>query len=231
MAPCTGSTITPKMIRTGQMKIGDRIQLEDIVAGSPDFQQEPSQKAKNNPQTEETAVSGQNIQSEVSASETAVHTDDVLVHGPAPVMQHQTQTWQPPQMQPQTSSGLTAPLTYEQMTPYLDRNAVNTQGNTPYVTIPQTPMTTLEFTETIDMTDVQNYLGFLRTQIGRYMRVEQLMGSNQVESRYGFLVGIGSNFIILQEITSGNIMVVDLFTIRLTYIYYSDPVVPPGVQQ
>jgi len=63
------------------------------------------------------------------------------------------------------------------------------------------------------------------------MRVEQLMGSNQVESRYGFLVGIGSNFIILQEITSGNIMVVDLFTIRLTYIYYSDPVVPPGVQQ
>jgi len=231
MAPCTGSTITPKMIRTGQMKIGDRIQLEDIVAGSPDFQQEPSQKAQNSPQTEESTVSGQNIQSEVSASETAVHTDDVLVHGPAPVMQHQTQTWQPPQMQPQTSSGLTAPLTYEQMTPYLDRNAVNTQGNTPYVTIPQTPMTTLEFTETIDMTDVQNYLGFLRTQIGRYMRVEQLMGSNQVESRYGFLVGIGSNFIILQEITSGNIMVVDLFTIRLTYIYYSDPVVPPGVQQ
>ena len=156
-------------------------------------------------------------------------------------MQHQAQTWQQPQshsqnwqqpqMQTQTSSGLTAPLTYDQMTPYLDQRAVNTQGNQPFVTIPQTPMTTLEFTETIDMTDVQNYLGFLRTQIGRYMRVEQLMGSNQVESRYGFLVGIGSNFIILQEITSGNIMVVDLFTIRLTYIYYSDPVVPPGVQQ
>ena len=145
--------------------------------------------------------------------------------------QSHSQNWQTHQMQPQAGSGLTAPLTYEQMTPYLDQRAVNTQGNQPFVTIPQTPMTTLEFTETIDMTDVQNYLGFLRTQIGRYMRVEQLMGSNQVESRYGFLVGIGSNFIILQEITSGNIMVVDLFTIRLTYIYYSDPVVPPGVQQ
>ena len=231
MAPCSGSTITPKMIRTGKMNIGDRILLEDIVASSPDFQLEPSQKAKNSPQTEETEVSGQNIQSEVSAPETAVHTDDVLVHGPAPVMQQPSQNWQQPQMQTQTSSGLTAPLTYDQMTPYLDQRAVNTQGNQPFVTIPQTPMTTLEFTETIDMTDVQNYLGFLRTQIGRYMRVEQLMGSNQVESRYGFLVGIGSNFIILQEITSGNIMVVDLFTIRLTYIYYSDPVVPPGVQQ
>ena len=241
MAPCTGSTITPKMIRTGKMNVGDRILLEDIVASSPDFQQEPSQKAQNRPQTEESTVSGQNIQSEVSAEKKADHADDTLVHGPAPVMQQQAQSWQQPQshsqnwqaqqMQPQAGSGLTAPLTYEQMTPYLDQRAVNTQGNQPFVTIPQTPMTTLEFTETIDMTDVQNYLGFLRTQIGRYMRVEQLMGSNQVESRYGFLVGIGSNFIILQEITSGNIMVVDLVTIRLTYIYYSDPVVPPGVQQ
>lgn len=112
------------------------------------------------------------------------------------------------------------------MTPYLDQKSVNTNANQPYITIPQTPMTTRELTETIDITDVQSYLGFLRTQIGRYMRVEQLMGSNIVENRYGFLVGIGSNFIILQEITSGNIMVVDLFTIRLTYIYYGDPVIP-----
>ena len=96
-------------------------------------------------------------------------------------------------------------------------------------TVPQTPMTTQQFQETIDSTDVQSYLGFMRTQMGRYMRIEQLMGSNNIEQRFGFLVGLGTNYIILQEITSGNIMVVDLFTIRLTYIYYSDPVVPPGV--
>lgn len=202
MASCC-NTITPKMIRTGQMKIGDRIELEDIVASSPDFMQKASTAEKSEP-----------------PKETAASTnppEDVLVHGPEPSMQKNTWTMNP--------------LTYEQMTPYLNHNLVNTQGNQPYVTIPQTPMTPQDFTETIDITDTQNYLGFLRTQIGRYMRIEQLMGSSQVESRYGFLVGIGSNFIILQEITSGNIMVVDLFTIRLTYIYYSDPVVPPGTTQ
>ena len=85
------------------------------------------------------------------------------------------------------------------MTQYLDQSTINTQGSQPSITLPQTPMTTLEFTETIDMTDVQSYLGFLRTQIGRYMRVEQLMGSNVMENRYGFLVGVGiSTMLALQ---------------------------------
>ncbi len=256
MAPCAGNTITPKMIRTGQMKIGDRIHLEDIVASSPDFRLQDRQKPQNPPQAVETAAPRENLHADdFAASEAAVtlaepsqpqtEPDTVPVQGPAPAMQPQ-QTWQMQQpqqtwQQPNQSwnagqstgqgTNISTPLTYDQMTQYLNQNAVNTQGNQPYVTIPQTPMTTQEFTETIEITDVQNYLGFLRTQIGRYMRVEQLMGSNIVENRYGFLVGIGSNFIILQEITSGNIMLVDLFTIRLTYIYYSDPVVPPGVQQ
>ncbi len=58
------------------------------------------------------------------------------------------------------------------------------------------------------------------------MRIEQLIGSNTIQTRYGFLVGVGSNFIILQEITTGNIMVLDIFSIRLTYVYYSPPVLP-----
>ncbi len=58
------------------------------------------------------------------------------------------------------------------------------------------------------------------------MRVEQLVGSNTIQDRYGFLVGVGTNFIILQEITTGNIMVLDIFSIRLTYVYYSPPVIP-----
>jgi len=58
------------------------------------------------------------------------------------------------------------------------------------------------------------------------MRAEQLVGSNTIQDRYGFLVGVGTNFIILQEITTGNIMVLDIFSIRLTYVYYSPPVIP-----
>ena len=186
MEPCCTNTITPKIIRTGQMKIGDRIELEELQEDRHD-------------------------------GEVLVHTDSTPADRTSPA---------------KASGGwMSVPLTYEQMTPYLNQSMVNTQGSQPTILLSQTPMTTMDFQETIDSTDIQSYINFLRTQIGRYMRVEQLMGSSQVESRYGFLVGIGTNYIILQEITTGNIMVVDLFTIRLTYIYYSDPVVPPEFQR
>lgn len=144
------------------------------------------------------------------------------------------QTMMPQTMMPQmmTQQGRTGqqsfgtPLTYQQMTPYMEQVTITESGSTPSINVPQTPLITEDFSETIDITDVQAYLGFLRTQIGRYMRIEQLIGSDTIENRYGFLVGIGTNFIILQEITTGNIMVIDLFSIRLTYIYYSEPVLP-----
>lgn len=209
MEPCCTNTITPTMIRTGQMKIGDRIELEEM----------PSER----------------------------HDGEVLVDSPMPASSaaHQTDAQtdaqpvhQPVQPEPRMASRqmesagwMSVPLTLDQMTPYIRQDMVDTRGSQPTILLNQTPMTTDQFQETIDSSDVQSYLNFLRTQIGRYMRVEQLMGSSQVESRYGFLVGIGTNYIILQEITTGNIMVVDLFTIRLTYIYYSDPVVPPQIQR
>ena len=196
MEPCCTNTITPKIIRTGQMKIGDRIELEELQEDR--------------------------------------HDGEVLVHSQTPQTNCIAEDCIPAdRTSPAKASGgwMSVPLTYEQMTPYLNQSMVNTQGSQPTILLSQTPMTTMDFQETIDSTDIQSYINFLRTQIGRYMRVEQLMGSSQVESRYGFLVGIGTNYIILQEITTGNIMVVDLFTIRLTYIYYSDPVVPPEFQR
>ena len=219
-APCCTNTVTPKMIRKGEVKIGDRIHLDEVLVSA-------------SGQTEDFAPETQTVSAEAA--------DSVPVHStmqPAAPAWPQTQQMpqmpqmqqspemQMPQMQQMRSS---VPITYSQMTPYMNLTQMSQRGNETMFTVPQTPMTTLEFQETIDSTDVQSYLGFMRTQIGRYMRLEQLMGSNNVEQRFGFLVGLGSNYLILQEITSGNIMVVDLFTIRLTYIYYSDPVVPPGV--
>lgn len=215
-APCCTNTVTPKMIRKGEVKIGDRIHLDEVLVSAPE-------------ETVDFAPNTQEVSAEVP--------DAVPVHS---TMQ---QTMQPPQapqawpqmtqqqmsQMPQMQMRTVTPLTYGQMTPYMNQTQISQRGNETMFTVPQTPMTTQEFQETIDSTDVQSYLGFMRTQIGRYMRLEQLMGSNNIEQRFGFLVGLGSNYVILQEITSGNIMVVDLFTIRLTYIYYSDPVVPPGV--
>ena len=37
---------------------------------------------------------------------------------------------------------------------------------------------------------------------------------------------MGSNYVLLQEITTGNIMMLDIFSIKLTYVYFSQPVIP-----
>ena len=210
-APCCTNTVTPQMIRKGEMRIGDRIHLDEVLVSVPSVS-----SAEQNLQDMPVSVDFAGDGSQPEA---------VPVHSTMP------SSWPQQQMpaQPQMQQHYTAPLTYEQMTPYMNMTHISPGENSPMFTVPQTPMTTQQFQETIDSTDVQSYLGFMRTQMGRYMRIEQLMGSNNIEQRFGFLVGLGTNYIILQEITSGNIMVVDLFTIRLTYIYYSDPVVPPGV--
>lgn len=208
-APCCTNTVTPQMIRKGEMRIGDRIHLDEVLVSAPSVSSSAEQNLQDMPVSADFA--GEGSQPEA-----------VPVHSTMP------SSW-PQQQMTQTQQQYTAPLTYEQMTPYMNMTHMSPGENSPMFTVPQTPMTTQQFQETIDSTDVQSYLGFMRTQMGRYMRIEQLMGSNNIEQRFGFLVGLGTNYIILQEITSGNIMVVDLFTIRLTYIYYSDPVVPPGV--
>ena len=58
------------------------------------------------------------------------------------------------------------------------------------------------------------------------MRVEQLVGSNIVEERYGYLVGVGNNYIILQELTTNNVMALDYYNIKMVYIYLSNPNLP-----
>lgn len=114
-------------------------------------------------------------------------------------------------------------ITYPRMTDYF-QDSVNTDvnSNTPNFTVPSNPMTPPEYTQTLDYDSVQYMNGFLRTQIGRFVRLEQLVGSNTIEDREGFLVGASNNYVVLQEIGTGNIMTFDLFSIKFVYIYYED---------
>lgn len=221
MSPCTSDSITPKMIKSGHMKIGDRIYIEEshpgdrLVSGPEPMESEPTMNV-----TMETAA-------EVHPNEIPVAAQAGLwptQMSPQSQHQHQNQnwgnTWNP-------NRQMSQPLVFDEMTPYLDNITITGETPSPTVSLPQSPMTTSEFTETIGLTDVQAYTGFLRTQIGRFMRIEQLIGSNVIEDRYGYLVGVGTNFVVLQEMFTGNIMIIDLFSIKLTYIYFTDaPAIP-----
>lgn len=114
-------------------------------------------------------------------------------------------------------------VTYPRMTDYFqDSVSIDTASATPTFTVPSNPMTPPEYTQTLDYDSIQYMSGFLRTQIGRFIRLEQLVGSNTIEDREGFLVGASNNYVLLQEIGTGNIMTFDLFSIKFVYIYYED---------
>lgn len=59
--------------------------------------------------------------------------------------------------------------------------------------------------------------GYLRTQIGRLMRVEFLIG-NVTTDRVGVLRDVGASFIILESLDLGSTMLCDLFSIKFVTI-------------
>lgn len=65
--------------------------------------------------------------------------------------------------------------------------------------------------------------GYLNTQIGKYMRVEFLIG-NGLTDRNGKLVKVGASYIILQA-QNGDLVVCDLFSIKFVTIIESPTVI------
>ena len=96
----------------------------------------------------------------------------------------------------------------------------------PQIQVPANPLLPPGYQEFITYENLQYLNGFLRTQIGRYMRGEQLIGSSNLEERYGFLLAVGINYILLQELGTGNIMTIDYYSIKSLYIYYTQPSLP-----
>jgi hypothetical protein len=62
--------------------------------------------------------------------------------------------------------------------------------------------------------------GFLKTQIGKKMRVEFLIGTGALVDRTGTLVGVGASYILLKMIDSDDIMLCDIYSIKfVTFIF------------
>ena len=99
----------------------------------------------------------------------------------------------------------------------------------PTFNVPSNPLLPEEYREVLDYNAIQYMNGFFRTQIGRYVRVEQLTGSNIIEDYDGFLIGVGINYIILQDYSSSNIRGLDIYGIKNMYVYYADLTNPYSV--
>lgn len=53
-------------------------------------------------------------------------------------------------------------------------------------------------------------------------KVSQLVGSNTLEEFEGYLIGVGINYIILQDYITGNIRILDIYGIKNMYVYYAN---------
>jgi len=63
--------------------------------------------------------------------------------------------------------------------------------------------------------------GFLRSQIGRRMRVEFLIGTNgPLIDRIGTLVGVGASYILLRPVDSDDLLLCDIYSIKFVTIYF-----------
>ena len=62
--------------------------------------------------------------------------------------------------------------------------------------------------------------GFMRTQIGRKVTAEFLIGTNTLVDKTGTLLAVGANYILINEIETDDILLCDFYSIKFIKFYY-----------
>lgn len=82
------------------------------------------------------------------------------------------------------------------------------------LTVPPNPILPAQYATTLDYESLQYLNGYLRTQIGNYVEAEFLVGSTNITSRFGRLVGVGLNYILIEDLTTGDVSACDFYNIK-----------------
>ncbi len=90
----------------------------------------------------------------------------------------------------------------------------------PHFSVPSNPLLPLRYKEILSYDNLQYMNGFLRTQIGKECMVTMSFGSSgSAVTRLGYLIGVGINYLLLQEPCSEAIIVCDFYSINLVQIF------------
>lgn len=68
--------------------------------------------------------------------------------------------------------------------------------------------------------NIQYTQGYLKTQIGRHVKVEFLIGTNMLIDREGTLVEVGTSYIIIRETETDDLLLCDMYSIKFVRFYY-----------
>jgi hypothetical protein len=94
-----------------------------------------------------------------------------------------------------------------------------TTGSQP-TNIGSIPPSAVGFQQEQPVFDTQFTQGYLRTQIGRRVRVEFLLGTNTMQDRAGTLVDVGISYIIINEEETDDLLLCDIYSIKFVRFYF-----------
>lgn len=114
---------------------------------------------------------------------------------------------------------------YYNTVPMMNRNPIpnnfNKQNQTP-ISMPQAQMPPGDFEKSPGSPTnlgIEYTQGYLRTQIGKRVRVTFLIGTNLIQDRTGTLLQVGISYIILRETDTNSKVLCDIYSIKFVNIY------------
>jgi len=67
--------------------------------------------------------------------------------------------------------------------------------------------------------DISYTQGYLQTKIGRYVKIEFLIGTNLFIDREGILEQVGISYVVIREAGTGNELMCDIYSIKFVEIF------------
>ena len=104
-------------------------------------------------------------------------------------------------------TGMTTPQNALTSTHSPQQPAVTPMG-TSAGTCRQTQLTGVDYTQ-----------GYLRTQIGRQVKIEFLIGTNMLIDREGTLVDVGVDYLIIRETATDDLLLCDMYSIKFVEFF------------
>lgn len=81
------------------------------------------------------------------------------------------------------------------------------------------PINALNQPQPVTTESLQYINGFLRTMIGKKVTVDFLIGTTSLVDKTGTLLGVGANYILINEVETDDLLVCDFYSIKFVRIY------------
>lgn len=102
-------------------------------------------------------------------------------------------------------------------------NIQRLQDNGTYVNIPEDRTFNTPAQQNFDSEEMRGSMQkILSDNIGEYVVVEFLIGTERITRKQGILYFVGTSFVTLYDDTHNNYIVCDIFSIKFVYFYYPE---------